>query len=55
MLRLRGNIIELPFIKLTLYLSLSFRNQSILNKAIIASTKNSQQFFAWQVSVFKDK
>ena len=48
----RGNIKELLFIKLTLYLSPLFWKQ-ILTKQNIASTKNSQEFLASQVPVLK--
>ena len=47
-----GNIKELLFIKLTLYLSPLFWKQ-ILTKQNIASTKNSQEFLASQVPVLK--
>ena len=44
---MQGKVEELPFIKLTLHLSLSFRRQNI------ASTKNSQTFLESQVSVLR--
>ena len=47
---MRGKVIERPFIKLTFYLSLS---KPILTRPNIASTKNSQEFLASQVSVLR--
>ena len=49
---MRSNIKELLFIKLPLYLSLSFGKQ-ILTKQNIAFTKNCQDFLASQVPVLK--
>ena len=46
---MRGKIKEFLFIKLNLYLSLSFRSQSQQLRQIILCTKNSQEFWASQV------
>ena len=48
-----GNIKELLFIKLTLYLYVPLFWKQILTKQNIASTKNSQEFFASPVPVLK--
>ena len=51
---MRCKIKELLFIKLTLYLSLSFRNLSFKKtRQNILPTKNSQEFLASQVSVLR--